>query len=157
VEGIPGRCRPAPGPIRLARRRAGTPTARNSTATGCGSGSRRASSQSSSIRPACCPNAQETVRGSPRPNPPLLSETEGEERRTASARRRATSDLHHHCVTTNALDRAGAGRGDVSQSRALRRNAARWSWGSGGASAAASLPSTRVCVCSVSQVGRQSS
>ena len=50
---------------------------------------------------------------------------------------------------------SGAGSGGVSQPRAVSRSAACWSCGSGGASAAASLPSTCVCAWSVSQVSRQ--
>ncbi len=45
-------------------------------------------------------------------------------------------------ATTSAPEPSGAGSGAVSQPRAVRRSAACWSWGSGGASATASLPRT---------------
>src|SRR5271165_6767808 len=59
-------------------------------------------------------------------------------------------------AATNAPDPSGAGSGADSQPRALRRSAVCCSWGSGGASAAASLPSIWVWACSVSQVALHS-
>ena len=65
---------------------------------------------------------------------------------TASWTRRSSA-------TTRAPEPSGAGSGAVSQPRAVSRSAACCSSGSGGASRVASLPSTWVCACRVSQVG----
>ena len=67
---------------------------------------------------------------------------------TASCVRRSSA-------ATNAPEPSGAGSGSVSHPRAVSRSAACWSCGSGGASVTASLPSTCVWACRVSQVALQ--
>ena len=59
-------------------------------------------------------------------------------------------------ATVSAPEPSGAGSGSVSHPRAVSRSAECWSSGSGGASRAASLPSSCVWACSVSQVSLQS-
>src|SRR5262249_2431224 len=55
-------------------------------------------------------------------------------------------------ATPKAPEPSSAGSGAVSHPRAVRRSAACWSCGSGGARTTASLPSTCVWACSVSHV-----
>ena len=85
----------------------------------------------------------------------------GAERRRARTRPSLCSTTASWVRRSRAHDErpepSGAGSGAVSQPRAVRRSAACWSCGSGGASATASLPRTWVCACSVSQVSLHSS